>query len=128
MLIAQDLGLAKEAGSNLLQYGAIGACLVIALIGLVILIRSMIAAYKDRIDKLETVLGESQKEVKRLNDIRVTNAVQIIELAEATNGKLEEQAKTLFEQNETMKKMHDRLGRILRKVRDTRSLENDDDS
>lgn len=119
MLIAQVPTEAIEASSNLLQYGAIGACLVLAIIGIVLLIRYMLNAYKERILRLEEEIDESKKEIKRLNEARTESAVKAIELVGAVTQKMKEQT-------ELIKKMYKRFARIVRKLGDTGSLDDDD--
>lgn len=120
MLIAQIPSEAVEASSNLLQYGAIGACLVLAIIGLIFLIRYMLNGYKERILRLERENDENKKEIKRLNEARTEAAVKTVELVGAVTEKMKDQT-------EVMKKMHKRLARIVRKLGDTGSLDDDDD-
>lgn len=121
MLIAQLPSEAVEASSNLLQYGAIGACLVLAIIGIVFLIRYLLNGYKERILRLETESDESKKEIKRLNEVRAEAAVKIVELVGVVTEKMKDQT-------EVIEKMHGRLGRILRKLKsDTGSLDDDAD-
>lgn len=120
MLIAQIPTEAIDASSNLLQYGAIGACLVLAVIGLIFLIRYMLNAYKERIFDLLEENKESKKEIKRLNEVRAEVAVQVVELVGATNKKMDGLT-------EVIKKSNKRLSRIVRKLGDTRSLDDDDD-
>lgn len=120
MLIAQIPTEAIDASNNLLQYGAIGACLVLAVIGLIFLIRYMLNAYKERIIDLLEENKEDKKEIKRLNEVRTEVVVQVVELVGATNQKMDGLT-------EVIKKSNKRLSRIVRKLGDTRSLDDDDD-
>lgn len=121
MLIAQIPTEVVEASSNLLQYGAIGACLVLAIIGIVFLIRYLLNGYKERILRLEKENDEKEKEIKRLNEVRTESAIKIVELVGVVTEKMKDQT-------EVIEKMHGRLGRILRKMKsDTGSSDDDAD-
>jgi len=121
MLIAQIPTEAIEASSNLLQYGAIGACLVLAIGGLIFLIRYMLNAYKERILRLEREIDEAKKEIKRLNEARTEAAIKAVELVGVVTEKMKDQTKVI-------EKMHERLGRILRRMKsDTGTLDDDAD-
>ncbi len=121
MLIAQIPTEAIEASGNLLQYGAIGACLVLAIIGIVFLIRYLLNGYKERILRLEREIDEAKKEIKRLNEARTEAALKAVELVGVVTEKMKDQT-------EVIEKMHGRLGRILRRMKsDTGTLDDDAD-
>lgn len=91
-----------EASGSLIQYGAIGACLIFAIIALVFMfkyVKSVHEDYNERIDKI--------------NNDRVEASNKAIEAWTVSNQKLEEQNKANDEMHETLKKIVGKLNRLL---------------
>jgi len=121
MLIAQTaIESAAGASSNLLQYGAIGACLVLAIITIGILGKFVLNAFKSRVSALEIEINKKDVEIKRLNEVRAEAAVKVVELAGALGVKMDGLT-------EVIKKMHKGLARVLRKLNaDSGGLDDND--
>jgi len=97
-MIAQAVPNAASASSSLLQYGAIGACLIFAIIGIIFLFKYI--KYKD-------------SEISRINENRVEASTKAIEVVMSQGEKMKALIDLNKEANETLKQVSDKLTRLL---------------
>jgi len=104
MIIAQASDISR-ASSSLVQYGAIGACLVFAIIALVFMFKYIKSVHEDYSERIDTI-----------NKDRVEASNQAIEAWTVSNQKLEEQNKANNEMHDTLKRIAEKLNEVMGKL------------